>query len=156
MSLEALDNRRTPERRTPLMGGVVWEDGVPSVVTVGSSGATLTAAQLLTGLIILNCTDTGNLTLPTATAIMEACPGLSIGSKARFRMINHGDSTATLVMGSGITNYSLDSAVSVLTIATNQGLEFELVVTGKANPSDPSKSNTMDFHGYGVTAAATA
>ena len=156
MSLEALDNRRTPERRTPLLGGIVVADTTPATVTVGSAGTVLTAAQVMKGLIPLNCTDAGNLTLPTAALLAAGIPGLAVGGYFEVQFINFGDSTASLVMGPGITNKVIDSEDAVLDIATHQALRVALVCTELPNPSDPSKAAKFDFYGYGVTSAATS
>ena len=156
MAIDSVGNRRTPERNNTLLGGRVVERLTPATVTVGSAGTTLTAAQLFKKLIPLNCTDTGNLTLPTATAIMDAEPGLNVGDVFEFILINFGDSTASVVVGTGITNKSIDSEDAVLDVATHQCGRFFLVCTGKANPSDPSTSHSFDLYGGGVTTAATS
>src|SRR5512146_322122 len=127
MAIDSLGNRTTPERRSPLLGGAVVENLTPATVTVGSSGVTLTAAQLLKKLIPLNCTDTGNLTLPTAALLVAGRPGLAVGDVIEVQFINFGDSTASLVMGSGITNKVIDSEDAVLDIATHQALRCALV-----------------------------
>jgi hypothetical protein len=141
-------------------------DPIPSggvtalTVNSGNTPLTLTTAQLLTGTLIVNCDDTGTLTLPTATLIMAGCPGLSIGSKLRVEIINHGDQTLTVAVGTGITNKVLTSGsgtvTSVLTMTTLVSKRFLLVCTGLANPSDPTTSNTFDLYAYGSLAAAVA
>lgn len=155
MALDSLEKRRTPERRSPLLGGIAVEHVVPALLTI-SGTTTLTAAQLLKKLLFMNCTSGYTVTLPTADLLAAAMPGIAVGDLFEVQAINHGSGTCTLAMGTGITNYTSDSEVSVLTVATHQALRFALVCTAVADPSDPTTSNTFDFHGYGVTSAATA
>jgi hypothetical protein len=153
-SIDSLANRRTPERRTPLMGGPVVERLTPA--TIAFSGATtLTAAQLLKKLIPLNCSSGATLTLPTADLIVAAMPGIGVGDVLEVQFINPGSSTATLAEGTGITNKVIDSEDAILTIATHQSLRIALVCTAIANPSDPSTSNTFDLYGYGQVTATS-
>jgi len=151
----ALGTRRTPERNSPLMGGSqVINPGVVATITVGSGTTplTLTAAQLLTGLMPFNCTDTSTCTLPTADLLAAALPGIQVGNWFEFTMVNYGDSTITVAVGTGITAKVIDSEAAILTgLATHIGQRFALVCTGVANPSDPSKSNTFDLYLLGTS-----
>jgi hypothetical protein len=159
MAIDSVGTRRTPERNSPLIGGsVVINPGAVATITVGSGTTplTLTAAQILVGLLPVNCTDTGTLTLPTAALLNAAIPGVAVGNWFSFELINFGDSTVTVAVGTGITAKVIDSATAVLTTATNYSNVYHLVCTGVANPTDPSKSDTWDLYGMGTTAAAVA
>ena len=159
MGIDSVGTRRTPERNSPLIGGsVVINPGPVATITVGSGTTplTLTAAQLKVGLMPVNCTDTGTLTLPTATLLNAANPGITVGAWFEFTIINYGDSTITLAVGTGITNKSIDSATAVLTTATNYSNRYFLVCTGVANPSDPTTSDSYDLYGQGTIAAAVS
>lgn len=152
----SLSTGRAPERNCPLLGGGKIERLTPATVTVAAAGVTLTAAQLLKKLIPLNCTDAGNLTLPTADAIVAAIPGIGIGDAFEVQFINYGDSTATVVIGTGMTNVVIDSEDAVLTVGTHQSLRLALSCTSVTDPSDPSKSNTFNLYGFGAHTAATS
>lgn len=155
MGIDSVLTRRTPERRSGLLGGVVIMHTTPATVTATTT-TTLTAAQLLKGLLPMNCTDTSTTTLPTAALLAAAIPGIQIGDWFEFQIINFGDSTCTLAMGTNITNKVIDSEDAVLDIATHQALRCALVCTEISVPSDPSKADKFDFYGYGVTSAATS
>jgi len=142
-------------RANPYFSGVVLPKRNTDTLTVGSGGVTLTAAQVLSGLLPTNCTDAGNVTLPTAAAINAALDGVEVGTSFDLDFINYGDSTASLVMGTGITNVSIDSEVAVLTVATHQALRVTLVCTGVAL-QDGTGTDSYNFFGHGVTAAATS
>ena len=148
MGIDSVGTRRTPERRTNLQGGAAWERLTPATVTVtsGTTPVTLTAAQLAKKLIPVDCQDTGDLTLPTATLIAAGNPGINVGDVFEFSIINYGDSTLTLVVGTGITNKVIDSEDAILAIATHIGTRYALVCTGKSEASDPSKSDTFDLY----------
>lgn len=141
----ALGTSQTPSREMQYSGGALIERLTPATVTVGSSGTVLTAAQLLKKIIPINCTDAGTLTLPTATLIRAAAPGIDIGDVFEFSIVNYGDSTATLTVGTGITNLVIDSEDAILTIDTHIGTRWALICTGVANPSDPSTSDAFNL-----------
>lgn len=152
----SLSTSRTPERRSPLLGGGVVERlGTITTLAPGAT-VTLTAAQVLQKLIPLNPSEASTITFPTATVLAAGIPGIGIGDLLEVIFINYSNNTATLAMGTGLTNVLIDSEDAVLTVATHQALRCALVCTGLADPGDPSKSNTFDFYGYGVTAAATS
>jgi|WetSurSiteA1Bulk_404760.scaffolds.fasta_scaffold100211_2 hypothetical protein len=152
----ALGTRRTPERNSPLLGGVPIVKGPVATITVGSGTTplTLTAAEVLVGLLPVNCTDTGTLTLPTAALLVAAMPGIAVGNYFEFNLINFGDSTVTVAVGTGITAKVIDSATAVLTTATNYSNRYFLVCTGVA--ANGSSSDSFDLYGMGTTAAAVA
>ena len=155
MGIDSMSARRTPERNSPLLGSsVAVNPGVVATITVGSGTTplTLTAAQLLVGLLPLNCTDTGTLTLPTATLLAAAIPGIAVGNWFEFTIVNYGDSTATVAVGTGITSKVIDSESAILTtLATHVGARFALVCTGVAKVNDPSTSNTFDLYLLGTS-----
>lgn len=153
MGLDSLGNRRTPERRTPLMGGLIVERLTPTTLTMITAGISLTAAQLFTKYLLFNSSDNGNLTLPTAAQIMAGCPGLDVGDAFEFVVQVYGNHTVTVVVNTGITNKSIDSETSILTIATHNSKRFALICTAKANPSDPTTSDAFDLVGFGTTVA---
>ena len=127
-----------------------------TAITVSTAGVVLTAAQLLAGLLPLNCTDAGNLTLPTASEIIAALPpGLGVGTAFDVDFINYGDSTATIVVGTGITNVAIDSEDAVLAVATHEALRLTLVVTGIASPSVVGSADAISLYGHGVNVATS-
>ena len=154
MAIDSVGTRRTPERNSPLIGGSVVVNPGPVATVTMSSTKTLTAAEVLVGLIPANCTDTCTTTLPTAALLNAAIPGVAVGNWIEFTFINFGDSTITLAVGTGITAKVIDSATAVLTTATNYSNRYMLVCTGVANPTDPSKSDSWDLYGCGTVAAA--
>lgn len=155
MGIDSLDNRRTPERRTPLMGGLLVERLTPAVLTMVTAGIALTAAQLFKKYLLFNSSDNGTLTLPTADAIMAGCPGLNVGDVFEFVIVVYGNHTVTLAVNTGITNKLIDSEDAILTVATHIAQRFALICTAKANPSDPSTSNTFDLIGFGPSTATS-
>jgi hypothetical protein len=150
-AIDSLGPRSTPQRRSSLLGGALVEALTPVTHTMTTGNITLTAAQLFAKLIPLNSTGAGNLTLPTATLIMAYKAGLVVGDVLEFVVINYGNDTTTLAVGSGITNKVIDSEDAILTIATHIGTRWALVCTGKADPSDPSKSDAFDLYLLGTS-----
>ena len=157
-----LATRRTPERNSPLLGGIPLPYA-PSVYVLANSATTpvtATAAQILSGMLRVNCDDTATLTLPTATLLNAAIEGIYVGMCFEFSIINSGDTTLTVAVGTGITNKLMTQASTtvsaVLTIVSNASKRFRLECTGVANPSDPSTSDAWDLLAYGSVAAAVA
>ena len=156
MGIDSLGNRTTPQRRSRLFSAPAVYKGAPAdlVVTSGTTPLTLTAAQLLTGFIQIDTQDAATLTLPTATLILAAVPGMAVDDVLDFTIVNDGDSTLTVAVGTGITNKVLAASVdAVLTIATCASRTFKLVCTAVANPSGQSQSDTFDLYGISQSAA---
>ena len=153
----ALGTRRTPERRSPLFSSppIPKRDVSTITVTSGTTPLTCTTTQLLKGLLPVDCQDTGTLTLPTATLIAAAVPGIEVGSCIDFTIINFGDTNLTLAVGTGITAKVITTKTTALTIATLQSDRFWLVCTALDGVSG-SVTNTFDLYGSGPTAAAAA
>lgn len=158
MGIDSVATRRTPERRTPLMGGALVERLTPATITVTTAltPVTLTAAQLLKKFLPVDCQDAGTITLPTAALLGAAMPGIDIGDVVAFEIINFGDTTLTVAVGTGITSKVITSLSAVLTIVTKASKQFRLVCTGIASASDPSKSFSFDLYAFGSVAAAVA
>ncbi len=105
-------------RGEPTMG----VSGTPSTAT---STATLTAAQILAGILVANpSTTAATYTLPTAALIDVAIPNAVAGSTVDLRIVNIGTSTGTvtLAMGTGITNGG--NAAVVIPITSSTGIRF--------------------------------
>ena len=72
-----------------------------------TSTATLTAAQILGGVLVANpSTSAATYTLPTAALIDAALPNATVGSTFDLAIVNLGTSSGavTLSMGTGVTN----------------------------------------------------
>ena len=72
-----------------------------------TSTATLTAAQVVGGMLLANpSTSAATYTLPTAAQIDAAVPNATVGSTFDLSIVNIGTSsgTVTLSMGTGITD----------------------------------------------------
>jgi len=107
-----------------------------TIASTGSGVITLTAAQLLNGLLLVDCQDAQTATLPTAALLCEAIPGVtgtaqSTGSCAfRFIIKNTGDSTLTIAAGTGGT------LSGTSTVITAELREFIIVITNSALGSE--------------------
>lgn len=145
MGIDSVGTRSTPQRGPQYLGGPIAERLTPATVTL-TGNATMTAAQLVKKLIPIDCQEATTWTLPTAAEIAAAQPGLEVGDVFRFNVINYGDSTCTLAVNTGITNKVIDSEDAILVQATHIGAEYALVMTAKANPSDPSTSDAFDLY----------
>jgi hypothetical protein len=71
-----------------------------SITTAGNE--TLTAAQLLGGIIVRDCTGAGRTdTLPTAALLVAAIPGAAIGDTVRCWIVNGSDAAETITIAEG-------------------------------------------------------
>ena len=93
----------SPLRGNPTMGGIPLPTRTPALytLTTGGGAQTLTAADVLGGLLVINCDDAQTATLPTATLLLNAMPGATIGQSFEFDVINTGDTTLTIAVGTG-------------------------------------------------------
>ena len=154
----SLGTRRTPERNSPLFSGQIISKGVTvsNVITSGTTPETMTAAELLTGLLVCDTQDAGTWTLPTATLLNAAIPGVEVGSCLEFTVVNYGDSTLTIGLGTGITKTTIATVAAVMTIATLTSKRFRLECTGVAVPQNPGTSDSWVVWTIGVGAATVA
>ena len=87
--------------------------GAPATV---SAAGTLTAAQLLTGLIVASGTP-GTQTLPTVALLEAALPNVKVDSGFNLNLINTAASTATVAVGTGWTIVGTATAATVTSAA---------------------------------------
>ena len=87
--------------------------GAPATV---SAAGTLTAAQLLTGLIVASGTP-GTQTLPTVALLEAALPNVKVDSGFNLNLINTAGSTATVATGTGWTIVGTATALTVTSAA---------------------------------------
>lgn len=152
----SIDARRTPERQNPFFSQVVIQKGVtPSLVLSTAGGVvTGTAAQLLAGLIVIDVQDAQTYTLPTAALLNAAISGVEVGSFFEFTIINYGDSTLTVGLGTGVTKTTIATVAAVMTLVTLAKKTFRMECTGVLAAG--SASDAWVVWAYGSTAAAVA
>jgi len=105
----------TPQQGFPNFKSLTYPTtvvGTP-VVTTATTPVTMTVAQLLGGLLAVDCQDAGTLTTPTAALINAAIPGAAVGVSFEVDVINYGDTTLTIGLGTGVTKFQHGDAVAV-------------------------------------------
>lgn len=132
---------------------VVIPTVTPTLITLTTGGGVvaMTTAQLLCGLITANCDDAQTMTTPTAAAIVAAISGCQIGASFDLDVINYGDTTLTVALGTGVTKDTIATVSPVLTLATLTAKRFKFVVTNNVVGSEAVK-----VYAFGSTAAAVA
>ncbi len=147
---------------SPLMGQPrVGELPIPQItpleVTLTTAGGvrTLTAAEILGGLLVINCDDAQTATLPTATLLNKAVPAAAVGATVYFDLINTGDTTVTIAVGTGGTLLTNSNSTStVATVVAKASKRFAIRITGVTQNGDASDSYRV--YGFGSIAAACA
>lgn len=141
----------------PRMGLIPMPNRVATLATLTTGGGerTATASEVLGGLFIINCDDAQTLRLPTAALLNRAIPSNASGASFDFDVINTGDATLTVAVGTGGSLATgSNSKSSVATIVSNASKRFTVVITGVLQNGDSSDSYTV--YGFGSTAAAVA
>ncbi len=115
---------------------------------------TLTAAEILGGILVIFCDDAGTVTLPTATLLNAAIQGAAVGASFDFDVINVGDATITFAVGTGGTATVGNSKATVLTLALLNSKRFTIRVTGVTQQGSTSDSYVL--YGAGSIAASVA
>jgi hypothetical protein len=128
----ALGTRNTPVRNSALFSGPVVQKGVTvsNVLTTGGGVETITTAELLTGLLVVDTQDAQTWTLPTAALLNAAIPGVEVGNYLEFTVINYGDALLTIGLGTGITKTTIATVAAIATVATLTSKRFRLECTG--------------------------
>lgn len=140
----------SPLRGEPVLGvgGAICDTTVTAATLTTSGGArTATAAELLGGIMVLNVDDAQTLTLPTAALLNAAIPGVKIGSTIRTLIINVGDTTLTVAVGTGGTLTVGNSKATVATLLTVASKELIIRVTGVLAAGDSSDSYVVYSNG---------
>lgn len=152
----ALGTSRTPERQFPLLSGLAFPSKTATTITVtsGNTPLTMTVAQALLGILPVDCQDAGTLTLPTAILLNAGIPGVKVGTSFDLDVINYGDQTLTIGLGTGVTATTIAGVSSVLTIATLCSKRFTLICTGVL--AEGSTADAWVIWGHGSIAAAAA
>jgi hypothetical protein len=132
-------------RGFPVFNSLVFEN---RTVTTYPSDATITAAELLGGLLVDTEAGASTFTLPTAALLAAAIPGIAVGLSFMFALRNTGNNTATVAVGTGITSASGNT----LTVATVNTRIFLLICTGVASDSVPGSAYTFDLYSLAVSA----
>ena len=139
----ALGTRRTPERDNPFLSGPILQKGVTvsNVLTTAGGVETITVEELLKGLLVADTQDAQTWTLPTAALLNAGIPGVEVGTVLEFTVINYGDTTLTIGLGTGVTKTTIATVAAIMTIATLTAKRFRLECTGVASPYVPGTSD---------------
>lgn len=143
----------SPNRSTAYITGIQYRTLTPVTVTLTTAGGvgTMTAAQCLSGLLRVDCQDAQSLTFPTAAQIIAAMPGPEVGSTFELTIINFGDTTLTMVVGAGMTNFTIGAVKAIMTLATFVSKKFTIRVTGIAAQGG---TDAVELYGHGSTTLA--
>jgi len=120
-------------------------------LTTGGGVIAGTAAEVLGGLLRIDCDDAQTYTTPTAAALVAAIEGCQVGTSFELDVINYGDTTLTIGLGTGVTKLTIHTVAVVMTIVTLAAKRFRFVCTN-ATPG----SEAFEVYAFGSTAAAVA
>ncbi len=147
-----------PQMQSPSFSSLTYPTtvvGLP-VVTTATTPVTGTVAQFLGGLLAVDCQDAGTLTTPTAALFNAAIPAIHVGSSFEVDIINYGDSTLTIGLGTGVTKVTIATVAAVMTIVTLASKRLRFVCTGVASDAVVGSADAWVVYGFGSTAAAVA
>jgi hypothetical protein len=147
----------SPLQGEPRMGLIPIPYRVATLATLTTGGGvrTATAAEVLGGLFVLNVDDAQTMTLPTGALLNAAIPGCVAGASFEFVIINTGDATLTVAIGSGGTLATgSNSKNSVATVTSNSSSRWLVVITSVLQAGDSSDGYTV--YRIGVDASAVS
>jgi len=147
---------------SPLMGQPRLGTGNPipsttvtaATLTTGGGARTATIDELLGGIFVLNVDDAQTMNLPTAALVNAGVPAAAIGATVEFLIVNTGDTTLTVAIGTGGSLVVGNSKSTVATVASNASKRFLLRITGVLEAGDSSDSYVV--YSDGSTAASVA
>jgi hypothetical protein len=119
----------------------------PQVVTTGTSPVQMTLAQVLQGLLPVDCQSAGTFTTPTAAAIVAGINGCQVGTSFDLDIVNYGAATLTIGLGAGVTKTTIATVSSVLTMVTLVSKRFKFVVTNVTPGSEAVVCVRLRQHG---------
>ena len=120
----------SPLRGEPTMGSIPMPSTTTSTVAAGTA-KTVTAAQMIGGLVLHDPTGASTDTLDTAANLVAAMPGAAVGQSFYFDFVNIADAseTITVAAGTGGTTFTYSPATGTYTIAQNAGKRFLVQLT---------------------------
>lgn len=120
----------SPLRGEPTMGSVPMPLVTATTLTAGTT-ATITAAQMIGGLVFHDGTGAATDTTDTAANIVAAMPGAAVGQGFYFDLVNIADGaeTITVAAGTGVTLFTYAPATGTYTVAQNNGKRFFVQIT---------------------------
>lgn len=134
----------TPEVQSPVFSGIIQE--TVTVTTLSTAATTVTASQLLGGLLLQPAGAAINTTLDSATNIFKALQNQQVGASFAFTLRNTATTanTITVVAGSGGT------MSGTATIAQSNQRSFRLVITAAADAYGNGATYTVYTAGSGT------
>lgn len=153
----SLGSSRTPERQSPFFSTVTlpFKTATQQVLSTAGGVVTMTPAQALQGIIPCDCQDAQTMNLPTATLLNAAIPGVQVGTSFDLDILNYGDTTLTIGLGTGITKTTIATVAAVMTIVTLASKRFTLICTG-VNGQAGATADAWVVWAHGSIAAAAA
>ena len=121
------------------------------VVTTATTPITGTTVQFFQGMLPVDCQDAGTITTPTAALLVAAINGCQVGTSWDLDVVNYGDTTLTIGLGTGVTKRTIATVAAVMTIPTLNSKRFKFIVTNNTVGSE-----AVEVWAFGVTAAAVA
>lgn len=113
-----------------IQSGLSFQNITPTVLA-SAAGYTMTAAQLLSGLII-DATNTGAIAVPfpTVAATVALIPGYAVGTCFYLTYVNTGNQTVTVATDAS-TQWTMTGTMTILTTTTRVFLcRIDSAVTG--------------------------
>lgn len=147
---------RTPERQSPFFSTVTMakKTATQQTLTTAGGAVTMTVTQALQGFIPCDCQDAQTFTLPTAALLNAAIPDVYVGLAFDLDIVNYGDTTLTIGLGTGITKTTIATVAAVMTIATLCSKRFTLICTGVQENGDAADAWVVWAHGSLAAAVA--
>ena len=124
---------------------------VTKTLTTGGGVITGTTAELLGGLLRIDCDDAQTYTTPTAALLVAAIEGCQVGTAFDVDVVNYGDTTLTIGLGTGVTKLTIHTVAAVLTVVTLASKRLKFVCTNCI-----AGSEAFEVYAFGSTAAAVA
>lgn len=108
---------------------VVKQQGAPT--SINTAGATtLTIAQLLTGILVIDCNGAGRtVTFPTAALVVPGVRGAAVGDVLEVRIINSSDAAESITLAEGAGGTWDANFLALKTIVQNASRTCYLRIT---------------------------
>lgn len=101
-----------------------------AIVTTGTTPVTMTAANALAGVLLVDCQDAGTLKFPTAAVLAAAILGVAVNTTVFLWMLNVGDTTLTGAVNTGGTLATGSTATQATVTSKLWAVRFTNVTAG--------------------------
>lgn len=139
IAVDAAANPSSTGKVRLIGAGPLQGEAAPAAASSATAGGvTLTAAQIIGGIVVADCAGAGRTyTLPTAALLVAAIPGVQVGDVVRCLIVNGSDANEAITLAAGTGgDFDTNQTAASRVIAQNASKFVHIRITAIAASSE--------------------